>query len=144
MPPSILSQPKLCAIRCESCKFRPSAPSRPTTFTSLKSISIMPDAEQQFVDLIFCASKKYASWDPEVIAEVGNYGRITRGKMGLAFWRKRQYFLEERKYLEERFSEEIRHSYSSRTQRRLDRRHILDHLKECEGSWPFCRHFIVG
>jgi len=50
----------------------------------------MPDAERQFIDLIFRVSKKYASWDPEVIVEVGDYGRITRGKIGLAFWKKRQ------------------------------------------------------
>ena len=50
----------------------------------------MLDAERQFVDLIFRASKKYASWDPEVIVAVGDYGRITRGKTGLAFWRRRQ------------------------------------------------------
>lgn len=48
----------------------------------------MADAEQQFVDLIFCASKKYTSWDPEVIVTVGDYGRITQGKTGLVFWRK--------------------------------------------------------
>ena len=50
----------------------------------------MPDAERQFVDLIFRASKKYASWDPEVTVSVGDYGRITRGKTGIAFWRKKQ------------------------------------------------------
>jgi len=50
----------------------------------------MLDAERQFVDLIFCASKKYASWDPEVVVAVGDYGRITRGKRGLAFWKRKQ------------------------------------------------------
>jgi hypothetical protein len=50
----------------------------------------MPDAERQFVDLIYHASKKYASWDPEVTVAVGDYGRVTRGKTGLAFWRKKQ------------------------------------------------------
>jgi hypothetical protein len=50
----------------------------------------MPDAERQFVDLIFYASAKYGSWDPEVTVAVGDYGRITRGKTGLACWRKRQ------------------------------------------------------
>jgi hypothetical protein len=50
----------------------------------------MTGAERQFVDLIFRASKKYASWDPEVIVEVGDYGRITQGKTGLAFWRKKR------------------------------------------------------
>ena len=47
-----------------------------------------PDAERQFVDLIFRASKKYGSWDPEVVIVVGDYGRITQGRSGLAFWRK--------------------------------------------------------
>jgi len=47
----------------------------------------MPDAEWQFIDLIFCVSKKYPSWDPEIIIEVGNYGRITQGKRGLVFWK---------------------------------------------------------
>jgi hypothetical protein len=50
----------------------------------------MPNAERQFVDLIFRANKKYASWDPEVPVAVGDYGRITRGKTGLAFWRKKR------------------------------------------------------
>jgi hypothetical protein len=50
----------------------------------------MPDAERQFVDLIFRASQKYASWDLEVVIEAGDYGRITRGKTGPAFWKKRQ------------------------------------------------------
>jgi len=49
-----------------------------------------PDAERQFVDLIFHASKKYGSWDPEVTIAVGDYGSITQGKTGLAFWRKKR------------------------------------------------------
>ena len=56
----------------------------------LNSVFIMPDPERQFVDLIFRASKKYGSWDPEVAVAVGDYGRITRGKTGLAFWRKKR------------------------------------------------------
>ena len=55
-----------------------------------KLASIMPDAQRQFVDLIFRASRKYANWDPEVSVAVGDYGRITRGKSGLAFWREKQ------------------------------------------------------
>lgn len=55
-----------------------------------RSTSVMPDAERQFVDLIFRASKKYASWDPEISVAVGDYGQITRGKTGLAFWRKKR------------------------------------------------------
>lgn len=50
----------------------------------------MPDAERQFVDLIFRASAKYGSWEPEVTVAVGDYGEITRGKTYLAFWRKSQ------------------------------------------------------
>ncbi|KAF8157146.1 hypothetical protein B0H34DRAFT_489190 [Crassisporium funariophilum] len=48
------------------------------------------DSERVFVDLLFRASKKYASWDPEVAVHVGDYGRITQGRAGWAFWRKRQ------------------------------------------------------
>jgi hypothetical protein len=47
----------------------------------------MLDSERLYVDLIFRASKKYASWDPEVLVEVGDWGRITTGKRGWAFWR---------------------------------------------------------
>lgn len=48
------------------------------------------DAERQFVRLIFDASGKYASWDPEVPMEVGDYGRITSGNKGFWFWRRRK------------------------------------------------------
>jgi hypothetical protein len=48
------------------------------------------DSERLYVDLLFRASKKYASWDPEVAVEVGDWGLITKGKTGIAFWRKRQ------------------------------------------------------
>jgi hypothetical protein len=37
----------------------------------------------------FRASKKCGSWDPEVVIVVGDYGRITQGKSGLVFWRKK-------------------------------------------------------
>ncbi|KAJ6622148.1 hypothetical protein B0H10DRAFT_1788477 [Mycena sp. CBHHK59/15] len=53
------------------------------------------DSERTYVDLIFRASKKYASWDPEVVVRVGDWGRITCGKRGLAFWRKHGTFLKE-------------------------------------------------
>ncbi|KAF8957391.1 hypothetical protein BDZ97DRAFT_1762985 [Flammula alnicola] len=46
------------------------------------------DSERLFVDLIFRSSNKYASWDPEVVVKAGDYGRITTGKTGWAFWRK--------------------------------------------------------
>jgi len=51
----------------------------------------MLDNERLYVDLLFRASgKKYASWDPEVPVEVGDWGRITKGDPGWAFWRKRR------------------------------------------------------
>ena len=66
----------------------------------------MPDAERQFVDLIFYASTKYGSWDPEVTIAVGDYGRVTRGETGLAFWRKnRGIFLKEGNIYEEGLAE---------------------------------------
>ncbi|CCM00514.1 uncharacterized protein FIBRA_02548 [Fibroporia radiculosa] len=56
----------------------------------------MLDNERLYVDLLFRASKKYANWDPEVVVEVGDWGRITKGRPGLAFWRrKRGTFLKE-------------------------------------------------
>lgn len=56
----------------------------------------MPDSERHYVDLLFRASKKYASWDPEVSISVGDWGMITRGKTGLAFWKSgRGVFLKE-------------------------------------------------
>ncbi|KAF7365736.1 hypothetical protein MVEN_00447400 [Mycena venus] len=55
----------------------------------------MLDSERVYVDLLFCASKKYASWDLEVVVKVGDWGRITKGKRGLAFWRKNGTFLRE-------------------------------------------------
>jgi hypothetical protein len=51
-----------------------------------------PNSERLFVDLIFRSSHKYPNWDPEVIVEPGDYGRITQGpKEGFrfAFWRKK-------------------------------------------------------
>jgi len=48
------------------------------------------DSERLYVDLLFTVSKKYASWDPEVAVEVGDWGRITTGNTGLAFWRRRR------------------------------------------------------
>ncbi|KIJ63463.1 hypothetical protein HYDPIDRAFT_29275 [Hydnomerulius pinastri MD-312] len=48
------------------------------------------DSERHYVDLIHHASKKYASWDPEVVVEPGDWGRITKGRPGWAFWRRRR------------------------------------------------------
>ncbi|KAJ7910552.1 hypothetical protein B0H13DRAFT_2232894 [Mycena leptocephala] len=47
----------------------------------------MANSERTYVDLIFRATKKYASWDPE--------GRITKGPRGLFFWRKNGTFVRE-------------------------------------------------
>ncbi|KZP30253.1 hypothetical protein FIBSPDRAFT_726090 [Athelia psychrophila] len=56
----------------------------------------MPDIEREYVDLLFRASKKYASWDPEIPVVVGDWGRITSGRTGWAFWRRsRGTFLKE-------------------------------------------------
>jgi hypothetical protein len=56
----------------------------------------MLDSERQYIDLLFRVSKKYGSWDPEVAVEVGDWGRITTGRPGLAFWRRgRGTFLKE-------------------------------------------------
>lgn len=46
------------------------------------------DPERQFVRLVFDVSNKYPNWDPEVPVEVGDYGRITTGKIGILFWRR--------------------------------------------------------
>lgn len=50
----------------------------------------MKSAERIYVELIYGASNKYAAWDPEIEVKVGDYGRITSGKKGLVFWRRRQ------------------------------------------------------
>ncbi|KDR72754.1 hypothetical protein GALMADRAFT_45227, partial [Galerina marginata CBS 339.88] len=46
--------------------------------------------ERLFVDLIYRSSRKYPNWDPEISVKVGDYGRITKGSRGLAFWKKAQ------------------------------------------------------
>ncbi|KAI6121001.1 hypothetical protein EDD17DRAFT_1505132 [Pisolithus thermaeus] len=43
--------------------------------------------EQQHIDLIFRASKKFANWDPEDHLEVGDWGRLNTGRPRWAFWR---------------------------------------------------------
>ena len=50
----------------------------------------MLDSERLYVELLFSTSKKYASWDPEVPVRCGDWGRITAGSPGWAFWRKRR------------------------------------------------------
>lgn len=48
------------------------------------------DSERKYVDLIYAACRKYASWDPEIVVRVGDFGRITKGRVGLAFWRRKK------------------------------------------------------
>ncbi|KAJ7910546.1 hypothetical protein B0H13DRAFT_2486442 [Mycena leptocephala] len=55
----------------------------------------MANSERTYVDLIFRATNKYASWDPEIIVRVGDWGRITKGPPGLLFWRKNGTFVRE-------------------------------------------------
>ncbi|KAJ7850730.1 hypothetical protein B0H13DRAFT_2284757 [Mycena leptocephala] len=55
----------------------------------------MLNSERAYIDLIFSASGKYACWDPEIEIKVGDWGRVTRGKRGLTFWRKKGTFLKE-------------------------------------------------
>jgi hypothetical protein len=48
------------------------------------------DTERKYTELIFRSSKKYASWDPEIVIEVGDWGRITAGRSAWwAFWRRK-------------------------------------------------------
>jgi hypothetical protein len=69
---------------------------RPFTLTTPLRVADMPDSEREYVDLLYRASKKYANWDPEIAVEVGDWGRITTGRTGLAFWRReRGTFLKE-------------------------------------------------
>ncbi|KAJ7901180.1 hypothetical protein B0H14DRAFT_3123700 [Mycena olivaceomarginata] len=55
----------------------------------------MLNSERAYVDLIFRATKKYPAWDPEIAVKAGDYGKITRGRWGLAFWRKNGTFVRE-------------------------------------------------
>lgn len=74
------------------------APSLPTHLASASEpfkTSLM-SGERQYVDLLFRASKKFASWDPEKPVEVGDWGKITTGRPWWAFWRaKRSVFVKE-------------------------------------------------
>lgn len=47
----------------------------------------MSKSERKFVELVFLASSKYGSWDPEVLVEAGDWGRIASGRRGWKFWR---------------------------------------------------------
>ncbi|KAF9525427.1 hypothetical protein CPB83DRAFT_796373 [Crepidotus variabilis] len=44
------------------------------------------DSERLYVDLIFRATRKYPSWDPEIQIKVGDYGRITKGEASWRDW----------------------------------------------------------
>ncbi|KAF7361121.1 hypothetical protein MSAN_01143900 [Mycena sanguinolenta] len=55
----------------------------------------MPSYEYIYAELIFRTTGKYAAWDPEIPMKVGDYGRITRGSRGLAFWRRNGTFVRE-------------------------------------------------
>ncbi|KAJ7901213.1 hypothetical protein B0H14DRAFT_2671013 [Mycena olivaceomarginata] len=55
----------------------------------------MFNSERAYVDLMFRATKKYPAWDPEIVLKAGDYGIITRGQWGLAFWRKNCTFVRE-------------------------------------------------
>ncbi|KAJ6589266.1 hypothetical protein B0H19DRAFT_1367675 [Mycena capillaripes] len=66
-----------------------SLPSLPPHHFSMRS------SERTYVDLIFRATNKYARWDPEIVVRVGDYGRITRGRRGIFFWRNNGTFMRE-------------------------------------------------
>ncbi|KAJ7717806.1 hypothetical protein B0H16DRAFT_1897827 [Mycena metata] len=68
----------------------------------------MLNSERAYIDLIYRASKKYASWDPEIPVQVGDWGRMTRGKrrLRLCFWRKTGIFLKEGNIFEDGKAEE--------------------------------------
>src|ERR1700761_4336024 len=67
------------------------------TLIPLTSPSLaMLDSERKYIDLLFRVSNQYAAWDPELPVEVGDWGTITTGRTGLAFWlRHRGTFLKE-------------------------------------------------
>ena len=67
----------------------------------------MPNSERLFVDLVFRASKKYPSWDPEIPVAVGDYGRISEGRRrGWKFWqRSRGTFIKDGNIYEEKIAE---------------------------------------
>ncbi|KAF8843208.1 hypothetical protein BDN67DRAFT_210660 [Paxillus ammoniavirescens] len=62
--------------------------------------------EQKYVDLLFRACRKFPSWDPEVIVEVGDWGRLTTGRPRWAFWRpKRCIFVKEGNIYQDKIAE---------------------------------------
>ena len=64
-------------------------------------------SERQYVDLLFRASKKFASWDPEKPVEVGDWGKITTGRPWWAFWRaKRSVFVKKGNIYRDKIAEE--------------------------------------
>lgn len=70
----------------------------------------MPDTQpqRQYIDLIFQASHKYASWDPEVAVEVGDYGRITEGRASWFPWRRKNgTFMKEGNIYDEGIAEQL-------------------------------------
>jgi hypothetical protein len=68
-----------------------------STLCTMKLTSAqMKNSERLYADLVFIVSRKYASWDPEIQVEVGDYGRITSGKRRFPmFWRKQGIFVKE-------------------------------------------------
>ncbi|KAJ7812288.1 hypothetical protein B0H14DRAFT_3478906 [Mycena olivaceomarginata] len=54
----------------------------------------MLNSERAYIDLIFRVTKKYAALGSRAV-KAGDYGRITRGRWGLAFWRKNGIFVRE-------------------------------------------------
>ncbi|KAA1475520.1 hypothetical protein DENSPDRAFT_428631 [Dentipellis sp. KUC8613] len=68
----------------------------------------MADSQRQYIDLIFRASNKYGSWDPEVAVEAGDYGRVTQGHVRWwAWWRKKGIFLKEGNIFKSKLAEEF-------------------------------------
>ncbi|KAJ7137987.1 hypothetical protein C8R44DRAFT_944501 [Mycena epipterygia] len=57
----------------------------------------MPSSKRTYINLIFVASGKCPSWDPEIVVKVGDWGRITKGtRPWWAIWpRKNGTFLKE-------------------------------------------------
>jgi hypothetical protein len=49
----------------------------------------MKNGERKFIELLYPITKKYASWDPEVLVQVGDYGRITTGPSQIWPWSKK-------------------------------------------------------
>lgn len=65
----------------------------------------MLDSERTYVELIHGACKKYGNWDPEIEIKAGDFGRITKGRTGIAFWRKKGVFVKEGNIFEDGIAE---------------------------------------